>query len=447
MSHPYLPHTPEERRKMLAVLGLRDQEELLAPIPPALRLARPPALPEALSEAELIRGFHALARMNVNLVEHPCFLGAGAYQHHIPAVVDHLAGRAEFYTAYTPYQPEMSQGMLQAIFEFQTMIAELCGLPVANASLYDGATAAAEAALMAIGATGRTKILVARTLHPEYRDVIRTYLRFREVEPIELPVGAGRLRADALPLDTGVAALIVGYPNFFGQIEDLGALAEAVHAVGASLIVAANPVALGLLEAPGRLGADLVIGEGQPLGSPPNFGGPGLGFMACRDGFLRRMPGRLVGRTVDGKGRHGYVLTLQTREQHIRRERATSNICSNAALLALRATIYLAAVGPDGLHEVAAQCAGAARHALHRLTRCKGFVPLFDGPFFHEFALRSPVPVGELNAALREHGIIGGLDLAPYYPEFGQAVLLAVTEVRSAAEIEELAQVMEAIAC
>ncbi len=445
MAHPYLPHTPAERQRMLSVLGLSSEEELLGPIPAGLRRRELPAMPPALTEAELAAAMRDLAERNADLLHHPCFLGAGAYLHHIPAVVDHLAGRAEFYTAYTPYQPEMSQGMLQAIFEFQTMIAELCSLPVANASLYDGATAVAEAALMTLGATGRRKILVPRTIHPDYRGVLRTYLRFRGAEIVELSVGNGRL-AD-LPLDGETAAVIVGYPNFFGQIEQLAPLAQAVHAAGAHLIVAANPVALGLLEAPGRLGADIVVGEGQPLGTPPSFGGPSLGFMACREEFVRRMPGRLVGQTTDHQGRRGFVLTLQTREQHIRREKATSNICSNAALTALRASIYLATAGPEGLKQVAAQSAAGAQYALERLTRSGRFKPLFVGPFFHEFVLATPTAPAKLNAALWEKGIIGGLDLTPYYPELPPALLFAVTELRTAGEIERLAQIMEAIPC
>lgn len=446
MNHRYLPLTDEERREMLAVLGMRSQEELLAPISAGLRLSTPPPLPGPLSEAELVEEFRAFAETNADLIHHPSYLGAGAYLHFIPAVVDHLAGRAEFYTAYTPYQPEMSQGLLQAIFEFQTMIAELCGLPLANASLYDGATAAVEAALMAADQTKRRRIIMARTLHPHYREVLRTYLRPRGLELVELPVGNGRLDPAGLPLDREAAALIVGYPNFFGQIEDLGSLAEAAHAAGACLIAAANPIALGFLEAPGALGADLVVGEGQPLGSWPCFGGPSLGFMACRAEFLRRLPGRLVGQTVDAEGRRGFVLTLQTREQHIRRERATSNICSNAALLALRAAVYLAALGPGGLRAVAAQSAAAAHLAAERLCAGGRFALLFPGPYFHEFALRTTVPPARLNAALWEQGIIGGLDLAPYYPELGPAVLLAFTELASAGEIERLVRIMEGVA-
>lgn len=445
MSHPYLPHTADERRRMLARLGLDRSEDLLAPIPPELRLDAPPALPRALTEAELAATFRGLAERNADLLHHPCFLGAGSYHHHVPAVVDHLAGRAEFYTSYTPYQPEISQGMLQAIFEFQTMIAGLCGLPVANASLYDGATAVAEAAAMAMAATGRNRVLVARTVHPDYRATLHTYLRYRGAELIELPLGDGRLSPAGLPMDPNTAALIVGYPNFFGLIEELAPLAEAAHAAGAQFIVAANPIALGLLEAPGALGADIVVGEGQCLGSPPSFGGPGLGFMACREEHLRRIPGRLVGLTTDHGGRRGFVLTLQTREQHIRREKATSNICSNAALMALRASIYLAAMGPHGLRDVAERCAAGAQYALEMLTAIPGYSPLFTGPFFHEFALRTPVPPAKINAALWERGIIGGLDLGRFYPELGPAMLFALTELRTASEIHDLAQALEAM--
>ncbi|NLG83603.1 MAG: aminomethyl-transferring glycine dehydrogenase subunit GcvPA, partial [Firmicutes bacterium] len=313
MNHRYLPLTEEDRRSMLAFLGLSRQEDLLAPIPVSLRSQDPPPLPAAMDEADLAAWFHARAAMNADLLRHPSFLGAGAYFHFVPAVVDHLAGRAEFYTSYTPYQPELSQGLLQAIFEFQTMIAELCGLPVANASLYDGATATVEAAFMAAAQTGRKRVLVPRTLHPHYREVLRTYLGARELILVEIPIEEGHLVPTRLPLDGETAALIVGYPNFFGQIEDLAPLAAAAHEMGACLIVVANPIALGLLEAPGNLGADIVVGEGQPLGSRPSFGGTGLGFIACGENFLRRLPGRLVGQTVDAEGRRGFVLTLQTR--------------------------------------------------------------------------------------------------------------------------------------
>ncbi|MGQ9778374.1 MAG: aminomethyl-transferring glycine dehydrogenase subunit GcvPA [Bacillota bacterium] len=446
MNHRYLPLTEEDRRRMLAFLGLASQEDLLAPVPSSLRIKGPLPLPAAMSEPELATWFRTRAEMNADLLHHPSFLGAGAYLHFVPAVVDHLAARTEFYTAYTPYQPEISQGLLQAVFEFQTMIAELCGLPLANASLYDGATATAEAAFMAAAQTGRRRILVPRTLHPHYREVLRTYLRPRQLELLELPVGEGRLIPDGLPLDRETAALIVGYPNFFGQIEDLAPLAAAAHNVGACLLVVANPIALGLLEAPGNLGADIVVGEGQPLGSWPCFGGPGLGFMACGEEFLRRLPGRLVGQTVDAEGRRGFVLTLQTREQHIRRERATSNICTNAALLALRAAVYLATLGPEGLRAVAEQSAAAAHLAAELLSAGGRFSLLFSGPYFHELALRTPVAPARLNAALREEGIIGGLDLGPYYPELGPAMLLSFTELASAAEIGRLVHIWEEMA-
>lgn len=447
MNHPYLPHTQDERRRMLSFLGLASEEDLLAPLPQDLRLKTPPDIPPPLSEPELTRVFGGWAAMNTGAAHATCFLGAGAYQHHIPAIVNHLSSRAEFYTAYTPYQPEMSQGLLQAIFEFQTMIAELCGLPVANASLYDGATAVAEAALMALAATRRRKVVAARSVHPDYRAVLRTYLRHRDAVLVEPELGDGFLRPQALELDGDTAAMIAAYPNFFGLIEDLAPLAAAAHEAGAMLVVAANPAALGYLEAPGALGADLVAGEGQPLGLPLSFGGPGLGFLAAREEHLRRIPGRLVGQTRDVSGRRGFVLTLQTREQHIRRERATSNICSNSALGALRAAIHLAAAGPGGLRRIGEQCAAGAHYAMERLTAGGSFKPLFDGPFFHEFALASPVPVPLLNRRLRERGIIGGLDLSTHYPELGQAILLAVTEARTAEEIDFLAEVMEASSC
>lgn len=445
MAHSYLPHTDAERRRMLNLLGLASQEDLLSVIPPGIRNRILPDLPPAQTEIELVESFEQLAARNTDLLHHRSYLGAGIYHHHIPAVVNHMAGRSEFYTAYTPYQPEMSQGMLQAIFEFQTMIAELCGLPVANASLYDGATALAEAVKMTLSAE-RNKILISPAVHPEYREVLRTYNRFLPVVLEETPLRQGTLAASDLPLNQKTAALVVGYPNFFGLIENLPSLAAAAHQVGAALIVTAYPIALGLLESPGRLGADIVVGEGQSLGSPPNLGGPGLGFMACGDNFLRRIPGRLAGQTVDREGRRGFVLTLQTREQHIKRERAASNICSNAALCALRAAVYLSSLGPSGFSEVATQSSAAAHYALDRLTSGGKFSPLFPGAFFNEFTLRTPVSPTAINKTLAQEGIIGGLDLGRFYPELGPALMLAFTELHTAADIDRLTRIMEAMA-
>jgi len=439
---PYIPNTEEQRQEMLQVIGVSDMDALFADIPERIRLRRDLDLPEALSEMELVRHLRDLASRNVTTETHTCFLGAGAYDHHIPSVIRHLTKRQEFYTAYTPYQPEISQGTLQAIFEYQTMICRLTGMDVSNASLYDGATAVAEAATMAVRATGRTGIIVSKTVHPQSREVLKTYSRFTGRPIAEWDHRDGRLDVDALEklLSEDTAAVIVQNPNFFGLIEDLGDLADRVHQKGALLIVSCNPVSLALLKPPGDMGADIVVGEGQPLGNPLNFGGPYLGFMAAREKFMRKMPGRIVGETRDRQGRRGYVLTIQTREQHIRREKATSNICSNQALNALTAAIYLSALGKTGLSKVAALCCQKSRYACQQLLKTGAFSPVFDGPFFNEFAVKYRGDVEKLNQKLLEHGIIGGYPLERDYPELKGAWLVAVTEKRTKAEIDHFVE-------
>ena len=347
----YIPNTGEQQQEMLEEIGVSCVDELFTDIPENIRLNRDLDLPEALSEMELIGHMRQLADKNISTGECACFLGAGAYDHYIPSVIQHLVRRQEFYTAYTPYQPEISQGTLQAIFEYQTMICRLTGMDVSNASMYDGATAVAEAAAMACRSTGRTDIIVAKTVHPQSREVLKTYSRFAGRQVVEWNYKDGRLDFEELEklLSENTAAVIVQNPNFFGLIEDLSDLADMVHQNRSLLIVSCNPISLALLKPPGDMGADIVVGEGQPLGNPLSFGGPYLGFMAAKDKFMRRMPGRIVGETRDKEGRRGYVLTIQTREQHIRREKATSNICSNQALNALAAAIYLSALGKSGL--------------------------------------------------------------------------------------------------
>ncbi|MBI3287411.1 MAG: aminomethyl-transferring glycine dehydrogenase subunit GcvPA, partial [Chloroflexi bacterium] len=378
---------------MLEAIGVDGVERLFEAVPAEVRYPTLD-LPPALSEMELTRQLHHLAERNQDLDHHPCFLGAGAYRHFVPAVVDSLLRRGEFYTAYTPYQAEASQGTLATTYEYQTMIGELTGMDVSNASLYDGGSATAEAALMAARITHRSQILLARSVHPAYRQVLRTY-----VQGLQLPVREIGYRPDGRidwqeagsALSDASACLILQHPNFLGVLEDTGEAAELVHQRGGLLIVVVDPIALGLFRPPGEEGADIVIGEGQPLGTPLQFGGPYLGFMACRERYLRQLPGRIVGLTQDREGRRGFVLTLQAREQHIRREKATSNICTNQALIALAATVYLAALGKQGLRRVAELCFHKAHYAAQRIGSLPGFGLPF-GQFFKEFAVRTPRP-------------------------------------------------------
>ncbi len=389
---PYLANTAEDQRAMLDAIGIASLDELFSPIPSELRLGRPLDIPPALTELELTQRLTQLAGRNVAAGQKACFLGGGSYDHFIPAVVDAIASRGEFYTSYTPYQPEASQGNLQAFFEYQTLIARLTGMDVSNASLYDGASAAAEAVLMAVHATGRRRIIVARSVHPEYRQVLATYLSHLDLELVTLETPGGTLRPEdlAAALDDQSACVLAQQPNFFGALEDPEALAAAAHAAGALFVVAVDPISLGLLKRPGDYGADIVVAEGQALGNPMAFGGPYLGILACREQFVRRMPGRIAGQTVDRRGRRCWVLTLQTREQHIRREKATSNICTNQGLFALRATVYLAALGPQGLGEVAGLCLQKSHYAARQLVERAGLALRFERPFFKEFVVRAP---------------------------------------------------------
>ncbi|TCL76313.1 glycine dehydrogenase (decarboxylating) alpha subunit [Hydrogenispora ethanolica] len=435
MNHPYLPLTDGQRRAMLDTIGVSDFAELLAEVPEELRLKKPLDLPASQSELELSTGFHQLAEMNV--LPELSFLGAGAYQHYIPAVVNHLAKRSEFYTAYTPYQPELSQGMLQAIFEFQSYISELFGLPVANASLYDGPTALAEAVLMALKETRRNQVLLPETLHPSLIEVVRTYLRDSGVEIIILPCPAGVQEIEHLAksLSEECAAVVIQNPNRYGILEDLSRLIELTRQAGAVPISYVQPLTLGLLEAPGRLGAEIVVGEGQPLGLPLSYGGPYLGLMAVSERFMRRIPGRLVGETLDRDGRISYVLTLQAREQHIRREKATSNICSNQALCALRAAIYLGVLGPKGLHQVAQRCYDNAHYLAAELNKA-GFPLRFEQPFFMEFAIHTSRPAADLIHSLAARGIMPGLDLGRFDPALDHSLLVCATEIFSKTQLD-----------
>ncbi|WP_048602290.1 aminomethyl-transferring glycine dehydrogenase subunit GcvPA [Rubeoparvulum massiliense] len=444
MQFRYLPMTGQDRKEMLAVLGLDSIEPLLADIPADVRLQRELALEPAMSEVELIRHMSKLSTTNRSLDEMSSFLGAGIYDHYIPSVVSHITGRSEFATAYTPYQPEISQGELQAIFEYQSMICELTGMEVANSSMYDGATALAEAAVMVAHHSKRSRILVSRAVHPESREVLATYGKGQNLEIAEIgwKEGITDLAALEAALDEETAGVIIQYPNFFGSIEDLAQIAELVHAHQANLIVSANPLALALLEAPGKLGADVVIGDAQPFGIAPAFGGPSCGYFATTSKLMRKMPGRIVGQTTDDAGNRGFVLTLQAREQHIRREKATSNICSNQALNALAAAVAMTALGKQGAQEMALLNLHKSHYASEQLKQVPGIQLVFSSPFFNEFVIRLNVPVRTVNQRLLEAGIIGGYDLGRTYPELEQHMLICVTEKRTKAEIDQLVQVL-----
>ncbi len=438
----FIPNTDQDRAQMLEVIGVDSVDDLLQVVPAAVR--RPALnLPAPLTEMELKTELHHLADRNADATHFAHFLGAGAYHHYVPAAVSQLLLRSEFYTAYTPYQPEVSQGVLQAMFEFQSMICSLMGMEVTNASMYDGASAMAEAALMAISATRRQKVVVAGSVHPEYRAVLNTYVASRgfEVATSEVAREGDRIVEGAMEdlLDDQTACCIVQQPNFFGGLRDIGLLARRIHELGGLLIVSADPISLGMLKSPGEWGADIAVGEGQGLGNAVSFGGPYLVLLACRERFVRQMPGRLVGATVDTRGQRGFVLTLQTREQHIRREKATSNICTSEALMALAASIYMALVGPEGLRQVASLCHDKAHYAADRISSTSGFTVLAGGPFFNEFVVEGPVSPAEINRALLDHKIIGGYDLGKDYPSLKGCMLLCTTEINTRAEIEELA--------
>jgi glycine dehydrogenase subunit 1 len=443
---PYIPHSKEDRQAMLQTIGVATIEDLFEDVPQSARFPEL-ELPEALSEIEVRWELEALAASNFTAAEGSSFLGAGAYHHFVPAVVDAIISRGEFYTAYTPYQPEISQGTLQAIFEYQTMICQLTGMDAANASHYDGATATAEAVITAINVhrLKRRKILVSPWVHPEYREVIRTY-----TQGMGLTIAGdeqGSAEDFVALIDKDTACLIVQYPDFLGRFEDLSALTEAAHAVKALLIVVADPIALGLLKPPGEFGADIVVGEGQGMGAGLNFGGPYLGFFATRDKYVRKMAGRLVGQTVDEDDQRGFVLTLSTREQHIRREKATSNICTNQGLIALAAAVYMAAMGKCGLRQVSELCYHKAHYAADQIDALDGFTVLRDKPFFKEFVVRCPMTVSEVNEfLLNEWGIIGGYDLGKDYPSLENHMLVCVTEMSPKVEIDLLVEALAEVA-
>ena len=436
---PYIPNTDDDRRAMLQRIGVKEFEELLSAIPAQLRLNRPLDIP-ALSEMELLREIEELSRDNrEGLV---CFAGGGIYDHFIPAAVGTIISRPEFMTAYTPYQSEVSQGTLQVIYEFQTHICRLTGMDVANASLYDGASAAAEATVIATKVTKKNKVVVAETVSPLYREVIDTYLSGRDIKQAQVPMDAGSCDLNRLKdvIDDQTACVLVSQPNFFGLLEDVEAVSEMIHKVGGKLIVSVDPIAQAILKTPAKYGADIVVGEGQPLGLPLSFGGPLLGFFAAKKELVRSMPGRIAGRTTDVDGKTGFVLVLQTREQHIRREKATSNICTNQALCATAASVYLTLLGKTGLKKVALLSAEKAQQTASALFDLEGFKPYFDSPFVREFAVRIPVPAQQLILSMVERQILPGVDAGRWYKNMNDCLIVALTEKRTEEEITRLVE-------
>ena len=441
----YLPTTPREQKQMLEIIGAGSIEDLLVRVPAKARLSRPLALAPALAEMDLIRHMRTLAARNADADSAICFLGGGSYDHYVPSPINHLVLRGEFFTAYTPYQPEASQGTLRTIFEYQTMIAELTGMDVANASIYDGASSLAEAALMAHSATGRNELVIASSVNPLYRQVVETYVDGPGLRLREVPAPDGVADPDAVRKLVGAktAAVIVQSPNFYGCLESLRDLSDVAHGVGALFVVSSDPVNLGVLEAPGKLGADIVVGEGQGLGVPLSYGGPNLGVFAAKTELVRRMPGRLVGATVDLEGHRGFVLTLQTREQHIRRAKATSNICTNVALCALMATIYVSTLGKQGLARVGELSTAKAHYAAERLTKVPGVSLRFAKPYFKEFVLTLPKSPERVVTKLAREGILAGVPLKGFDRSLKDCLLVAVTEKRTREEIDTFAAALE----
>jgi glycine dehydrogenase subunit 1 len=446
----YIPISPKERDAMLSTIGVKSLDDLFDAIPAKHRFPKLD-LPKALTEMEAYQELSDIAQANENVRgDLISFLGAGMYNHYIPSAVDHMLRRGEFYTAYTPYQPEISQGTLQAIFEYQSLMSALTGMDVSNASHYDGATATAEAVSLAYAQYRgkRKKVVVSPTLHPQYREVIRTYTQGMELEVAGDDANAD---LDTSPnellnfVDDNTALVIVQYPDFFGRVYDYAKLIDAVHAKGSLVCVVANPTALAMYKTPGSMGADIVVGDGQPLGIPMWYGGPSVGFFTTRKNMVHKMAGRLVGETVDNRGQRAYVLTLTAREQHIKRERATSNICTNQGLIALGTAVYLSLLGKTGLRQVAELCYQKAHYAAKELSKIEGMGLCFTEPFFHEFALCVNRPVEEVNAHLLEHGILGGYDLGQDYPALKDHMLIAVTEMNSKEDIDTLVEVLSEV--
>jgi glycine dehydrogenase subunit 1 len=446
--HPYLPQTPEDQSAMLKTIGAKSIQELFDSIPKKLQLGRPLDLPAHLTEMELRDEFQRLSTKNFSSGKLDTYLGAGVYEHYSPSLVRHLLNRSEFYTSYTPYQPEMTQGVLQSIFEYQSCICGLTGMDVSNASLYEGGHALAEACLMARAKTGRSKIVLSAGVHPESLQTLKTYTANLATDIVVAPLGAdGRTDLAGLKalLDDKTAAFVLANPNFFGVIEDGQPFADLAHAVGALFIACVEPVSLALLKSPGEYGADIACGEGQSLGIPMAFGGPYLGFLAAKMDYVRQMPGRICGITKDNRGQRAFVLTLQTREQHIRREKANSNICTNQTLLAIAATMYLGAVGPQGLKDVAGQSAQKAHYLAAELGKLKGVKVRYSGAWLHEFTLDLGRESGPVLKALQAKGILGGVALSRYYSDRKNEILVSVTEVKKKGQLDKYAAAMKEV--
>ena len=445
LMNPYIPNTSCNIEGMLQKVGVKETSELFSDISESVKLSRPLNLDNALSELEIIKHMQGLASLNKSTTDLVCFLGAGAYDHYIPSIIKHISSRSEFSTAYTPYQPEISQGTLQAIFEYQSLITSLTSMEISNASMYDGGTAMAEAALIACSNTRRKKVLISSTVHPESVQILKTYLKLQEIEleQVDMLEGSTSLENLEQKIDGNVACVIAQTPNFFGVLEDMQEISDIAHKHKAMFIASVNPISLGILTPPGEYNADFVVGEGQSLGNPLNFGGPYLGFLATTKKMMRKIPGRICGMTEDIDGKRAFVLTLQAREQHIRREKAISNICSNQGLNALNATIYLATLGKQGVREVAEQIAKKSYFAMKQITTKTNFKLLFDKPFFMEFALDlKEVSPQTLNNHLLDKGFLGGYDLQSHFSELGNASLLCTTEKRTKAEIINLVDAM-----
>jgi glycine dehydrogenase subunit 1 len=436
----YIPNTDTDREQMLTAIGVASMDDLFAPIPKKLQFSGTLNIPPRMDQMTLAKHMNRLAASNLHADTASCFLGAGIYDHYVPPTVAAIIGRSEFLTSYTPYQPEMSQGVLQSIFEFQTLLCQLLLMDVANASMYDGATALAEAAIMAAELTGRTRLAILGSLNPIYRQVLETYLRHMNMT-VEIVTEADGVGEE-------IAAVIVQQPTFFGTLEDMAYWSEAAHSKGALLIACVDPISLGLLTPPGEYDADIVVGEGQSLGCPMGYGGPLLGFFACKNKFMRRLPGRIVGQTKDGDGKRAFVMTLRTREQDIRRERATSNICTNVALYALAASVYLGTMGKQGVKQIAELCLQKSHYAASEIVKLPGYSLAFpDQEFFKEFVVQTPKNPAKINKELLSHNILGGLSLTPDFPHLGNAMLVCVTEQRTKEEIDAFVSALGEISC
>ena len=446
--YPYIPNTNDDERKMLESIGVNSIEGLFNDIPEEVKLNRELNLNKSMSEIEVKKYLTNLATQNKTINDLTCFLGAGAYDHYIPSIVDHIISKSEFYTSYTPYQAEISQGTLQYIFEYQTLISNLTGMDVSNASLYDGGSALGEASIMASNITRKDEIIVSKTVHPDSRRVLETYAHVQGLKLIEIDELDGTTNLQQLEekINENTAAVIVQSPNFFGIIENIEAVEGITHSVKKTmLVVSVDPISLGILKSPGELGADIVVGEGQSLGIPLSYGGPYLGFIATKKKHMRKLPGRIVGQSIDVDGKRAFVLTLQAREQHIRRDKATSNICTNQGLNVLASVVYMVTLGKKGLREVATQSTTKAHYAYDKITATGKYKPLFDKPFFKEFAITSNVSGEKINDELLKENILGGFILENSYPQYENGVLYCVTEKRTKKEIDTLASVLEGI--